>query len=372
MSHPFELGLTSENVETSQLIPMPMIRPDLGMTTMALGEEGGQFTTHAIGEEGGNDWDACNFLKRINGYKSPFSWLDRCSSSNAVKIEDNPRSPNQTDTIEGRMTTMALGEEGGHLDSELKPEPLERRRQEEQRQQELQLKQRREQERQKRQKELERRRQEEQRREEREQSDNLFTTQAVGEEGGDDWGDMCNVLEQDFPWSLSSCSGETQDNPILPGRVEAIDGENRFSFIDVPRGRWFDPPTTFGFRYEMTSDSLFTSILDFPTGFDNPFTVSVEDTILGHFSPGDRANFVTLLGTGVSEFSLTGISPLVDENDPMAFPLKLDFSTEKASFDMYSIHASDSSVTTPESSLIFSLLCFGVLSLRFWKKSPKS
>ncbi len=131
--------------------------------------------------------------------------------------------------------------------------------------------------------------------------------------------------------TLSGVSpGGTQNNPVLPGGM--VGGS--FTFIGVITGAWFDPPTAEGFRYTMTSDSLFTKILDFPKGLGDRFTVTVGDEVLGEFGPGQEVDFTSFPGGGVKEFAVTGISPLADPEDPIAFPLKLAFNTEKADFMM--------------------------------------
>ncbi|MCK5001025.1 MAG: hypothetical protein KAS23_15890 [Anaerohalosphaera sp.] len=114
-----------------------------------------------------------------------------------------------------------------------------------------------------------------------------------------------------------------------------IDGVYRF--VEVNTDDWVDPLAAEGFRYVMTGTSLFTDILEFPTGFDQPFTVIAEDTTLGSFSNPDALDFVALLGHGVSEFTITGITPVVDSENPMAFPIRLRYDTPKADFDMIAI-----------------------------------
>lgn len=146
-------------------------------------------------------------------------------------------------------------------------------------------------------------------------------------------------------------AGESQSNPLMPQIIES----NVQKFENVQRRQWYDPPAAYGFRYQMTSDSLFTSILNFPTGFKNPFTVSVGDRILGEFLPGDAVDFVSLLGTGVSEFTIAGITPFVDGDNPKAFPIQLDFNTETASFNMQALQ----SEKVPEPSAVLSLLAIG-------------
>lgn len=159
-------------------------------------------------------------------------------------------------------------------------------------------------------------------------------------------------------------SGQTQDNPILPTRSEA----NIWIFEDAPSRRWFDPPTTYGFRYTMSGNSLFTEILDFPIGIDddNAFTISVNDKVLGAFSPGQNVNFVSLLGQGVSEFNLTDINPYVDAGDPTAFPLKLAFDTATADFEMKAIPAP---AAVPEKNATLGLILLGVMGVYSYLKS---
>ena len=170
--------------------------------------------------------------------------------------------------------------------------------------------------------------------------------------GGDVEGWIADLDAPDDP----GAPGSSQDNPILPFEVEA----GVFRFFDVERGVWVDPPLAFGFEYTMTSGSLFTEILDFPIGIDadDLFTVTVGDTVLGEFGTGDSVDFTALLGGGVSSFKVTGIDPLVDGSDPTAFPLRLDFNTPTASFEMVALTAPVAS--TPEPSVLIGL---GVLVL---------
>ena len=164
-------------------------------------------------------------------------------------------------------------------------------------------------------------------------------------------------------WYITPNAGETQENPFLP---DIVSDSGEWWFDRVPTGQWYDPPTTFGFGYEMTSGSLFTSVLDFPTGFDSPFTVSVGDRDLGQFLPGQSVNFIDILGEGVSHFTVTGISPTIDTEDPTAFPLKMDFSTEYASFRMYRPQAT----SIPESISVLGFVLVSI-SLIFFKRAHR-
>jgi hypothetical protein len=97
---------------------------------------------------------------------------------------------------------------------------------------------------------------------------------------------------------------------------------------------WEDPPMASGFHYAIQSDVLFKEIANFPTGFSNLFTVSVNGTVLGQFGPGQSVVFSDYAaqlgsfltnGTGVTQFDVTGIAPLVDSQNQQGFPLQLGF-----------------------------------------------
>lgn len=166
------------------------------------------------------------------------------------------------------------------------------------------------------------------------------------------------IIDQDIADDL----GIVQDDPLLP--VIIITGV--FVFENVPSGVWFDPPMADGFEYVMqprdvpigvasrvfpglggrrqADDARFAAISGFPRGIDDDdqFTVSVDGVVLGEFGPNDTLTFsdyASVLGDkleagGVASFLVSGIDPSVDSEDPMAFPLKIDFTTPTASFEM--------------------------------------
>jgi hypothetical protein len=151
--------------------------------------------------------------------------------------------------------------------------------------------------------------------------------------------------------------GSSQQNPIMPD----VTRPGLWSFFDVPTDRYIDPPTAYGFRYEMTSDSLFTQILDFPTGFNTPFTVLVKNVLLGEFTVGNSVNFsnyskllgnLLVGGSGVKEFSVTGLN--VDPTNPAAFPIKLEFNTPKANLNMHAM-LNEEAEPVPEPSVMLGL-----------------
>lgn len=170
--------------------------------------------------------------------------------------------------------------------------------------------------------------------------------------------------------------GFVQTAPVLPTTfVTGI-----FTFTNVRSGAWFDPPITEGFEYEMiprdipiglasrvfpgvigrdtASDAVFTAISGFPENVDadDRFTVSVEGETLGEFGPGDTLQFSDyeaqlgdlLVDGGVTKFTVSAIDPGVDSADPTAFPLKLEFNTPTASFEMRALDMNASDVNASE------------------------
>jgi hypothetical protein len=147
---------------------------------------------------------------------------------------------------------------------------------------------------------------------------------------------------------------------ISAGRSWFTTARTIFNIFRAPRRSWIDPPTAAGFHFSIGSgsNSLFTEIVDFPTGIDsdNQFTVSAGGNVLGDFGPGQSVNFVSLLGHGVSEFDVTGINPLIDTEQPNPFPLQVDFNTEEADVTMTPLIPLE---TAPEPLTILGTVTFG-------------
>jgi hypothetical protein len=175
------------------------------------------------------------------------------------------------------------------------------------------------------------------------------------------WAKFENGIEGIF---RSNRFGTSQFNPWMPNCK--INNGSIYSFCDVSSFQWYDPPTTNGFTYKTNDDSLFTSILDLPSTFENPFTVSVGDIVLGQFSNGDEINFskyadllgdLLIGGTGLKEFSVRTHDP-IDPTNPMVLPIKLAFNTETANFSMYALESVDQK-KVPEPGTILGLLSIG-------------
>ncbi|WP_017743439.1 nidogen-like domain-containing protein [Scytonema hofmannii] len=145
--------------------------------------------------------------------------------------------------------------------------------------------------------------------------------------------------ENDFPYVIGASSGgggvgierpgTTQQNPIFPNAREG----GWQVFRNVSSCRWYDPTTSYGFEFQALDDTLFTEILDFPALGDNQFNVSVGDTVVGSYSPGQNLDFVSLFGQGVSNFKITGIDSK-SPTEETAFPIQLAFNNRIGSFKM--------------------------------------
>ncbi|NEP14925.1 MAG: hypothetical protein F6K14_33060 [Symploca sp. SIO2C1] len=173
--------------------------------------------------------------------------------------------------------------------------------------------------------------------------------------------------------NISNSTGITQFSPVLP--VVFFPGS--FTFINVRSGWWCDPPIAEGFEYEMiprdmpigltsrvfpgmtgqdtASDAIFTKISGFPEAVDQDdrFTVAVEGKVLGEFGPGETLDFgdyqeelgdLLVNGEGVKKFTISAIDPGVDAADPEAFPLRLEFNTPTASFEMRAIETQQAAI----------------------------
>ena len=155
--------------------------------------------------------------------------------------------------------------------------------------------------------------------------------------------------------------GQSQYLPYLPGCSFCSTNGWLCFLIDIGSVvglGWIDPAIASGFHYEMQSDALFTEIANFPVGFTNTYTVSVKGTVLGQFVQGQSvvfSNYVAQLGSsrinssGVQQFDVTGIAPLVAPQNPQAFPLQIGFNQTNGTISMFMAAIS---TTPPQLSIV--------------------
>jgi hypothetical protein len=136
---------------------------------------------------------------------------------------------------------------------------------------------------------------------------------------------------------VASQPGDSPSNPVLPDNFnDPLVDPPVWRFEDVPgNGRWFDPPLAGAYVYETDGLSNFTQVI-------LPTTVGDAD---GMFNIGDATNGMVTVAAGspyvfpvpVSKFTVTGIDPLVDGGDPLAFPTFLAFDQQVVSFTQTAI-----------------------------------
>lgn len=156
-------------------------------------------------------------------------------------------------------------------------------------------------------------------------------------------------------FSDTPITGLTQDDPILP----TGESENGWTFEEPIPGLWYDPPLASGFTYSLVDGEFFSVTTPLGLGFSS-VDVTTIDGVLATLAPGDSFNF----SAGVDTFSLIGLSPLLDVEDPnfaSAYPVFLDFSLSSGALSIQPVIAP---VPLPGA---FPMLVGGLLALR-WKR----
>lgn len=176
--------------------------------------------------------------------------------------------------------------------------------------------------------------------------------------------------------------GATQANPIMPDVSD--DERGIYQFSSGASGSWFDPIVFENYLFSMDSNSFFTDILSFPTGFGANFGLygfDDEDNVfdLGSFLFTDSVDFTHLVDADITSFLVTGIE---DDDDTHQFPIQLGFSTSVADFSMQGIEDAaaflasfnttpsdaDATVSEPGTLAMLSIACM-LMSMRLRKHS---
>lgn len=113
---------------------------------------------------------------------------------------------------------------------------------------------------------------------------------------------------------LVASPGDTSSHPRPPDFV----GGGEYVFFD-PSANWCDPPLATGFTYSVVGGS-FKSVMLAP-GFED-LQIVVDGKVVASGLDGGEFFF---FASGVQAFSVLGIDPPVDAEDPMAFPTYLSY-----------------------------------------------
>jgi hypothetical protein len=152
--------------------------------------------------------------------------------------------------------------------------------------------------------------------------------------------------------------------PVLPtDQTLNADGSVTWQFANgaslCVSGCWIDPPSSNSFTYAVSGAGLFTSIEDFPTGYLQDFEIFVGAVSLGTFGPEDSVDFTGFSGGGVTSFRVAGISPAVDAENPLGFPLKVALDSASTQFSMTSAPPTPTPFSSPIGRVIFLGLLLG-------------
>lgn len=133
-----------------------------------------------------------------------------------------------------------------------------------------------------------------------------------------------------FLATVTGSGHNTQFDPIRPdNQAPGPDGAWTFDGVSGD-GQWFDPPMADSYIYETDGASNFTQV-GLPTGLgDADGLYLVSDSVNG--SVIVPAGVIHTFPTSVSLFTVTGIDPLVDGDDPLAFPTFLAFDQTTVTF----------------------------------------
>lgn len=151
----------------------------------------------------------------------------------------------------------------------------------------------------------------------------VYLSSFFAEDGG--------VIDPDTP----SLVGQNEFFPILPNNLP---NEETGAFVleipdDIPAGEtvWIDPPVAIGYEYEIDGDTEFASVSapSLATVADLDGYFITVDGVSVAIAAGATLDFMAAFGVTPTEFTLTGIDPLLmlDPANTVAFPTGVSFTT---------------------------------------------
>jgi hypothetical protein len=167
-----------------------------------------------------------------------------------------------------------------------------------------------------------------------------------------------------YIWTLSAVLvGSTPLVPILPDATT----DKGYVFQDAASGLWYDPPFVTSYTYLAGPGTLFTGV-QFPTGFGGAFVLSSPECSFGSAFGTAFIDLSILCGHGLSEFTVSGLSPAADAGDPLGFPTFLTFNNPSGDFTMNGNAVPGGDVVPEPSSLLLLATGLGVGSYRRWRR----
>jgi Matrixin len=154
--------------------------------------------------------------------------------------------------------------------------------------------------------------------------------------------------------NVTPLAGTWQDRPVAPTGANS----SQFTFNGVSSGSWFDPSSYRELHFSAAAGTTFSQIAEFPAGFENAFTLTVDGSVIGQFTGGQSFSFTAFPGGGVSEFVISGINEPINTSN--GFPIKLAFTSPTGSF---------TTIGVPEPATQMLLLVAILTSLSLWERA---
>lgn len=125
------------------------------------------------------------------------------------------------------------------------------------------------------------------------------------------------------------------NDPELPDSIGVCDDATCFDFRNVFSGRWFDPTPATHYTYLAERGTLFTGV-ELPPHFGDNFMLSASGcNFAASYSSLTFIDLVDACGAALPSFTVSGISPPADGDDPLGFPTRLTFNNLIGSFSMF-------------------------------------